>query len=108
VRNVYLTREALEETVRTVGPDGDGSRTLILETDAALRAEVERLSVAEGEAMLVVESQGLRLTRYRKAIENAPHAEACDAIRWESDLKESGKPCDCWKAAALAGEEEKE
>jgi len=50
---VYLTREAFEDVVRTIGPDGDGSRSLILQTDAALRAalaakdaEIERLKGA--------------------------------------------------------------
>jgi hypothetical protein len=66
---------------------------------AALRAEVERLeremdSLAAGYRLMHA-----RADRYRKAIEDAPHAYKCS-------YSHVGRyPCDCWKSAVLAGAE---
>jgi hypothetical protein len=95
--------------------------------DAALRAEVERLTKERDEAKASMrevlddayavttgrerarwdvikadrDKHKARADRYRKAIKDAPHAIKCSYSYCGQE------PCDCWKRAALAGEEEK-
>jgi hypothetical protein len=75
------------------------------EQEAALRAEVERLDRKHGDIVTAFNEVNQRAKRYRKALEDAPHVIGCRArVIWPSD---ACGPCDCWKARALAGEEEK-
>lgn len=74
----------------------------VVEQNAALRAEVERLRNLYGAPLELAAQRDALL----KAVEGAPHHYNCELMECRRNHGHRTKPpcpCDCWKRAALEG-----